>query len=402
MSDSTTQTSLEHCSSPDKQNDVMYRYALDDNHQVLEINSALVIKGKDYTCLSCNGFLRPVKGALRKAHFRHRALVDCSLETYLHKLAKHIFLQTYNDCLTHKKPFLVEYVVPIHCSVCKARVGSESKQVDLTLYFKRIRLESPDCGFIPDILLTTDTGSESLYIEIAVTHFVEESKADSGKRIIEISISGEVDIDLISSCCIPEEDPRVTIYNFKKEPLLRANHHTCPSIKPTDKSKQNEPSIPCFFLFKDSGKCLLKDCNKSEYDKLSSRSVYTKMLDIQGADSYIEDSDFSLQFFVDNIQKAHLVGNKFKNCWLCNFHRRKMDRSRLFETRQWHSYSYSYCNKHKRIIDNSNNASDCMEFWTISNLKAEDDLLMYSQLRAAKYREQQQDLLSNTENPEKK
>ncbi len=375
--------------SADVTSEIKYRYAFDVNRRLVEINSSLVVKGKDYICLSCNRSLLPIKGPIRQQHFRHKVHGDCSMETYLHSLAKLVFQQTYNDCLLNREPFLVEYKVPLHCSACKNHVGYESKQVDLTKYFTKITPEIPDRGFIPDLLLTSDASNDSLYVEIAVTHFVEENKASSGARIIEISISEESDIDLISSCCISEEDPRVSTYNFKKDPLLRPNLHTCQSdiaeITVTS-SKRYEPSIPSFFLFKNSGKCLQKNCTKSEYDNLSARSNYSKMLDIPGADS-IENSDFLLHFFVENIQKAHLAGNRFKNCWLCNFHRRKIDRANMLGTRHWHTYSYSYCNKHKRSIENSNNAVDCKEFWIINNLKPEDDLHEYNRIRTAKFME---------------
>lgn len=391
---STSPLLPDHSSNPVS---IKYSYALDENNNVIEIGSASVIKGKDYTCISCSGPLRPVMGEIRQQHFRHRVQVDCSPETYLHNLAKHVFLQTYNDCLANGKPFMVEYLVPTYCSACNTCLGYETKQADLTRHFKNIDLEVPDRGFIPDILLATTSGGEALYVEIAVTHFVEENKVSSGARIVEIHVCIESDIDLISSCCISEADPRVTIYNFKKEPLLRVGQHKCPSStpldKPTDNPKQNEQSIPCFFLFKNSGKCLQKNCSKPEYDKLSSRSAYSRMLDIPGA-ATIEDSDFLLRFFVDNIQKAYLLGNKIKNCWLCNFHRRKQERSNILGLRHtWHTYSYSYCNKHKRIIDNSNDAFDCNVFWIINGLKPDDDLLMYNRVQTAKYQEQKQKLV---------
>lgn len=69
---------------------IKYRYAADDDDKVLDILSEQVIKGKDYTCLSCGGTLRPVKGEERQHHFRHKIQTNCSPETYLHNLAKRV------------------------------------------------------------------------------------------------------------------------------------------------------------------------------------------------------------------------------------------------------------------------------------------------------------------------
>lgn len=284
--------------------DVKYRYALDDHQLVIDINSDLAIKGKDYTCLSCGKVLRPVKGEIRQKHFRHKAQVTCSPETYLHNLAKQIFYQVYSECLAKNKPFIFEYRVPKSCCSCKSfgpcNVGFELKRTDLTRYFKEIYLETRDGSFIPDILLKN--AEEILYIEIAVTHFVEENKEKSGIRIIEIAINNESDVGLITSCCISEKDARVMTSNFRPTPVTGDFAYECIN------------KLHCFILYP-SGKSIITEISARKYEVLSaSKGIHIEVID--------HDKGFGIanRIFVDKVSELYQQGKFVKNCWLCVFH----------------------------------------------------------------------------------
>jgi competence CoiA-like predicted nuclease len=69
---------------------IKYRYALDEDHQVVDVEDLTEADRKDYECIACGHVLRPVMGEIRHKHFRHQveADVECSGETYLHRLGK--------------------------------------------------------------------------------------------------------------------------------------------------------------------------------------------------------------------------------------------------------------------------------------------------------------------------
>lgn len=320
------------------QDDVKYRYALDENQCVIEIGSELVVKSKDYICLSCGKILRPVKGQIRKKHFRHKVHVDCSSETYLHNLAKLVFFQTYNECLANNRPYLIEYKVPKHCDVCRengpCNIGYEVKKTDLTRYFKDIALEVRDNEFIPDVLLTS--GRNSLYVEIAVTHFVEEKKTTSGMKIIEIHIDNEGDIDLITSCHLSEDDARVSIHNFRKDPVSG------------DYSNECQKTVYCFILHP-SGKSIIRYVPVLEFESIAAKGAYVEKVDQFGRRSGKEE-------FLNRVSKAFQKGMKIKNCWLCTFH-----------CLQYRTHE-SFCRLQKTEIANNNQAVECKKYKSIDSV----------------------------------
>lgn len=308
-------------------NDIKYQYALDGS-RTIDISSDNVVRGKEYTCLSCDNVLIPVLGEIRQKHFRHKIQVDCSTETYLHNLAKRIFFQTYNECLDNNRPYIIEYCVPVHCNACKeygpCEIGHELKRTDLTKHFKEAFLESRDDEFIPDILLKS--GSESLYVEIAVTHFVEENKASSGIRIIEIAVNNESDVELIISCQISEHDDRVNIRNFRLTPIKCNFADEC------------RKTVNCFVLYP-NGKSKLGSIPVFEYESLVDKDIYVERTPTYGAEA-----------FINKVAELHSKGMKIKNCWLCTFH------CLHFRTRE------SYCQLLKKHLENKNQAVDCTKY----------------------------------------
>jgi hypothetical protein len=307
--------------------DIKYRYAADENGTVVEIESDRVIRSRDYTCLSCNNILRPVLGEVNQKHYRHMVHVACSYETYLHNLAKRIFFQTYTDCLTSGRPYNFEYKIARHCTYCKhgpCHVGTTSKETDLTRYFKEIFIEMRDGEFIPDILLRN--GKESLYVEIAVTHYLEELKENSGVRIIEITINVEQDVDVVRSVVLSEHDRRVCTYNFRSKPVTGNFKNEC------------KKTMDCFILF-GSGKSIVNSIPAWKYENLCSEGTYVELVNSLGPEAYI-----------DKVAELFKLGKNIKNCWLCVFH-----------CLHYRSYE-SYCKVLKNQIQNSNQAVECAKY----------------------------------------
>lgn len=200
---------------------IKYGYAHDASGQIISIEQA--VAKRPYTCISCNNKLTPVLNVTKKQkHFRHAAVdaaFACSPETYLHKLAKQRFYESYLDCLRTKTPFLVTINTPKECIACskgpcKIPSGS-SRTVDLAEHFTEIFPPDScfDGQFKPDILIRTP-GGKSLWVEMVVTHRSDVSKIASGTRIIEVLIDSEQTIDSFNTHRI---DPQISIlYNFKK------------------------------------------------------------------------------------------------------------------------------------------------------------------------------------------
>lgn len=201
---------------------ITYGYARDASGQIISIDQA--IAKQPYTCVSCGNKLIPVINVTKKQkHFRHAAVdaaLACSPETYLHRLAKQRFYESYLDSLQTQKPFSLTIHSPKECVACdrgpcKIPSGS-SRMVDLTEHFTEIFPPDSrfDGRFKPDILIRSSSG-KSLWVEIVVTHRSSDSKIASGTRIVEIQIDSEHAIDSLNTRNL---DPKITIlHNFKKQ-----------------------------------------------------------------------------------------------------------------------------------------------------------------------------------------
>lgn len=327
---------------------VKYRYA-DSNGAVVDIESVGQDRNRDFTCLSCQGALVPVLGQKRQRHFRHKIDVECSKETYLHNLAKRVLCETYQQCLADGSPFTIEYYGPRICNHCAhhgpCTVNPALYRTDLTQIFKKVDMESRVGAFIPDILLVSDK-DDKLFIEIAVTHFSEESKTGSGFRIVEIAIESEDDIDLIRRKMLSVLDTRVTMMNFRVKPVTGGFYHECP----------RETS---YFRLHKSGKSIIITGPTWEYDKLLSVGECVEKVDYPTPDVYAE-----------KVREHFEAGRHIMNCLLCRFH------CIGYRT------GASFCKLKKESIDNLNGATDCNKFKVKSPDKPTPTLPRYSRHRA--------------------
>ena len=248
-------------------NSIRYRYAIDCNKQIVDIFSDVVKNGNEYFCISCEKSLIPVKGKVRKQHFRHKVQTDCSTETYLHNLTKSIFFQTYKNCLSYNLKFEIKIDIPQICQFCKNNgpciIDNEKEKYDLTNYFKEVYLEKKDGNYIPDILLRGE--KECIYVEIAVTHKANDLKLNSGKRIIEINIKDEIDIEIIKSCLIEETEDKIKFFNFKPIP------------KKLDFSSKCLETDYFFILYR-SGKIVVKELKLPEFEKFSRTDIFIEKI----------------------------------------------------------------------------------------------------------------------------
>ena len=161
----------------------------------------------DCLCPECRQPLVAKKGAIKIHHFAHYAvpsgstrtktdnLVACTggPETVVHKMAKQ---------LIQERRSLVLPPVFVQCEyqwIDRTLVESEqSSQAPVAVSFRDVALESRIGNITPDILATLDGANgfagERIAIEIAVTHFCDETKKTlirkAGLRCVEIDLSG--------------------------------------------------------------------------------------------------------------------------------------------------------------------------------------------------------------------
>ena len=97
---------------------VKNRYALDENDKLVDVQTVTEQDRKYFTCIGCGSPMRPVLGDVVGRHFRHKVDADCNGETYLHRLGKKVFEETYKYCLEHNQPFEVSFNQYKICTFC--------------------------------------------------------------------------------------------------------------------------------------------------------------------------------------------------------------------------------------------------------------------------------------------
>jgi hypothetical protein len=179
---------------------------------------------------------------------------------------------------------------------------------------------------------------DSLYVEIAMTHYLEEPKRSSGIRIIEISINDETDVDLVCSYLLSENDRRISTYNCRPSPHSSDFKEGCKEIKK-------------FFILYPNGKSLVETIPIWKYEKLTSEGIYIE--------PYIDTSiNLGADDYVNKISEVFRLGKFIKNCWFCTFH--CLD----------YKHKLKFCKLLKIYIDikTSNQAAECVRCRPIKSL----------------------------------
>jgi hypothetical protein len=215
--------------------EIKFKYAYVDNiiNDIISINDVTNENRNQhkFRCIGCNQELIPraINSKYKKPHFYHKEIVNCSGETYLHKLAKHIIKEKFE-----KNPvFLIKYYVSKKCNnnECKFRTvycqdNYQDYIVDLKKYYDTCTEEAPINGFIADLLLTNSKNPslKPTLIEIYVSHPCDDNKKNAGFPIMELKINNEEDIlnlhqnDVIcEQLYAPKGDYNAKFFSFKKE-----------------------------------------------------------------------------------------------------------------------------------------------------------------------------------------
>lgn len=154
-------------------------------------------------CPACNGKLVARKGEIRKPHFAHYKVEDCKhgAETALHLAAKEIIME--------KKVF----TIPSSKADKKVDGSQPILRGRKRIEFDKVESEVNLGDFIADILAKVN--GKDLIIEIAVTHFVDETKRE---KIIAKGISAvEVDLSELKDGFTKSELVNLVIENTKNK-----------------------------------------------------------------------------------------------------------------------------------------------------------------------------------------
>jgi hypothetical protein len=195
----------------------LYVYALDEQECLIHVNQAE--SGQIYACPGCKARLVLHRGLEKAEHFKHYSEDACGGETYLHKVAKRLFFANYQRALREHQSFILKLPHEVRCTnytdiFTTACQSSEVIEFDLTRFFDHVQLEAEYDDFKPDVLLSSTTRNEVLFVEIAVTHPCEQKKIDSGFRIIEFAIRDEAELGVLNQNAITPDDLQIKTYNI--------------------------------------------------------------------------------------------------------------------------------------------------------------------------------------------
>ncbi len=206
-------------------NDIKYHYALDEHGKTVYIDDVSDEDRKlhTYHCMSCEGAMIPRMGKIRQRHFAHKnGEVHCNSETYLHKLAKRLFKEKFDNSDTFEISYYKEY----DCSALqtctfadKSKCYSQTEvTIDLKKYYDTCNEEQPIGNFIADLLLTNSKipDRDPILLEIQVTHECEDEKKESGLHIIELQIKDEDRIRYLLERTL-KENYGTEFYGFEKK-----------------------------------------------------------------------------------------------------------------------------------------------------------------------------------------
>ncbi len=170
--------------------------ALDSNGQLITIENAIRGLACNCFCISCGEPVIARKGLIREHHFAHASQKEsCNIqpETLLHLYAKEVI---------RNKLGLQLPPIPGTCP--------ESEDQTSWWDFERVDEEIPQPGFQPDLVAHLRDGSQ-LFIEIAVTSFIDEEKLERIKAVGIHTVEIDLRELLFSKQPIPSEEVETLI-----------------------------------------------------------------------------------------------------------------------------------------------------------------------------------------------
>ncbi|PPC94865.1 MAG: hypothetical protein CTY33_02970 [Methylotenera sp.] len=168
---------------------VLQLFAIDKHLQIKSINDVERGLACGCSCPSCGEALIARQGDVREWHFAHTSGNDCvnGAETALHLAAKQIIMQSQGITIPER----------VHSETVRLKDGRVGEGVatrpEMWLSFSQVETEITFGRIRPDVVASL--GTTYFFIEIAVTHFIEEDKFIFLKNelkipTIEINLAG--------------------------------------------------------------------------------------------------------------------------------------------------------------------------------------------------------------------
>lgn len=297
---------------------IKYQYAYDEDKSIINIKNA--VKSTFYYCIGCGSRLIVRQGKIKKWHFAHKYEENnCSFESYLHKIAKEKFYKIYSNCLKKNEPFYLQIKKEFQYEPCDCNTKFnicqkcnykqiKSENIDITKWFKNIRIEKSMENFRADVCLSTINETENIFIEIHVTNKISDNKRDSKYRIIEIDIDNEDDLNVFEEKLLIQSE-KIRFYNFKIPKKMIPNDEKCPK------------KFTILFLKKDGGVNFKNDLNISQLNKviLNNKNNWQEYHTISNELLYDYDiqGPYVYKFFIADCAKKNY---NIKNCFICRYH----------------------------------------------------------------------------------
>lgn len=166
---------------------LLQSFAVDKEGRIRSVDEVSRGLACDCVCPCCGEIVIARQGVIREWHFAHSSGVECDggAESALHLAAKQVLLESYGLTL----PEIVENVT---VELPDGRTGTaQSVRSEVWLDYQSVEVEKSFGDIKPDVVITY--GEEVLFVEIAVTHFIDDDKASIIARMdiptIEIDLS---------------------------------------------------------------------------------------------------------------------------------------------------------------------------------------------------------------------
>lgn len=346
--------------------EIRYSFAEDATGKMVKIDDA--VRGASYRCPQCGQEMIPKLGEVNAHHFAHKSECACSGESYLHKIAKLKFKETFDRA----SKFVLEYRMPVRCPNHKNKqtcvfadeecnsFDPTIRKLDLKAIFDECMIEQQvDNGrFVADVLLRDSSGrtDKILMIEFYHSHKCDTEKIRSGYPIVEIRIDNEDDIITTNRIAYSE---KVDVYGFKKMPCKGKEVYYAYFYDQDDASDLKVIKAQCFDIH-----------NVNGHGRYDNRPTFAAAIDPQSYADYSENTAFRKN--PPSIGEAacaiaYYCGfREFDNCAVCVNSRRsrfneeaiwcmesriypELPKNPDYSEARWCHRSFPYVNRAKRL-----------------------------------------------------
>ena len=307
-----------------------YQYAKDSHGKLVKVNDlnrSTLPKSAKFYSIDYGEELRPRLGKIRIKHFAHKPNMEYrgSKETYLHALSKQLFYNSYKECLQSGEPFYVPYKTHLKCDRLKREFGfscyyeEDFLKFDISQHFTEISMEKRDDGLIPDVLISSPSSGQKIYVEIKVTHGCSEEKINSGIRIMEFDIQDEQTAAKLIDFKLGKQCDFLKTYNFRENTTYDSlcGKFDCKYV------------LYHFMIFK-SGKSIQFECDlhklRSNQKKYRGKVSWENVVRSDMPTSLYYEDFYDFNHYRDkkvrprNVFLAVSKNVNIKSCYLCKHH----------------------------------------------------------------------------------